>query len=811
MSGLALVATAGAQSVIGSFQGSSDGNNGAYWQDGWEGVAIASSTNISFPQNVVSGYAYSLEYNPHGNTAFGDPNIQVSLSAAQIAALNSGSYLTFTFSVPTAGDTASGTGFQLYNMYVQEGAGGGYGGYHNLISPSGGTTSWSALNTAGAIMFEPTTAGDIYSTNNNQNGQPNFYFYSGEESLFSEVVTINYSSLLTSDSDLEGDTTNGLIIGFQFNQSVGTPMYLNNVVISSGPFGQNAGAPAGEFIVDNFSANGVGPSNPTNEDYFPTNQVYANGQITNVWVDFFGIPATNSWAQGVSPGYAPTAGSLELQWVWNGTLAQYANQMVVWENGANYGLPASVGEPVYTNFSCDIMFPSGATVGSDGTFGAIQFGSYSPNGNGNQGGGQDYFGGANNYVAVAGTNAGVWQHVSIALNANDAAETEGNIGSVVIHGQSGYTASTINGPTTMYIDNVEFSGPSGVVTIPPPTIQMSKTIPALRIFAGSTANTYDRESLVTEDTSQSWINGHYPVSYSFSLLENIPVNIGQTMLELIPTASETPGNTTYNNEYVDYQSSNGLWLVLAPYNASEVVATVEWKTNYPNQNPNQTALTLTNSTIGTWTLTFTGPQAGTLTPPGGSPVGFSIADNTASTDFANPVVANFGLQPNSTAGEGEYEDWGSIKVSGVTGVNESENFTQGTNEMSNGTTPDGAFATSDSAQASSLVLVRSGMDLYWLNWGLPASGYTLVAGTNLLTSPTNWIAPEYFGGYIDQSSPPYSVPAQEGGANWVLLPNYDLPTSSGSYQPNAPAMNLPLAPNAFFILSTNTPNSEPLL
>jgi hypothetical protein len=221
--------TSKAQTVLGSFQGAGDGNNGAYWQDGYEGVAITSSTNVSFAQNVVPGYGYSLEYNPHGNTAFGDPNLQVSLTASQIAAFNADGLLSFTFSVPTAGLTSGS--YQLYNMYVQEGAGGGYGGYHNLISPSGGTTSWSALNSSGLIQF----TGDSASTGNNQNGMPNYYFYSGAEPLFSEVVTINYSSLLTSDSDLENDVADGLILGFQFNQSVGTPMYLNNVEVAPVP------------------------------------------------------------------------------------------------------------------------------------------------------------------------------------------------------------------------------------------------------------------------------------------------------------------------------------------------------------------------------------------------------------------------------------------------------------------------------------------------------------------------------------------------------------------------------------------------
>ncbi len=228
--GLAVCATnTQAQTVIGSFQGSGDGNNGAYWQDGWEGTSINSSTNVSYASGVVPGYAKSLEYNPQGNTSFGNPNLQVGLTASQITAFNADGLLSFTFSVPTMGVTSGY--YHLYDMYVQEGAGGSYGGYHNLIAPSGGTTSWSALNAAGDITF----TGDSASTGNNQSGMPNYYFYGGEEALFSETVTINYSSLLASDSDLENDVADGLVIGFQFQQTTGDPMYLNNVELTPVP------------------------------------------------------------------------------------------------------------------------------------------------------------------------------------------------------------------------------------------------------------------------------------------------------------------------------------------------------------------------------------------------------------------------------------------------------------------------------------------------------------------------------------------------------------------------------------------------
>ena len=38
------------------------------------------------------------------------------------------------------------------------------------------------------------------------------------------------------------------------------------------------------------------------------------------------------------------------------------------------------------------------------------------------------------------------------------------------------------------------------------------------------------------------------------------------------------------NEYIDYQASNGMWMVLGQY-GSGATATVEWKANLANANP----------------------------------------------------------------------------------------------------------------------------------------------------------------------------------------------------------------------------------
>ena len=180
-----------------------------------------------------------------------------------------------------------------------------------------------------------------------------------------------------------------------------------------------------------------------------------------------------------------------------------------------------------------------------------------------------------------------------------------------------------------------------------------------------------------------------------------------------------------------------------------MVATVSWKTNLPSVNAyaagGNVALVYTNTgVVGTWTLQFNSPTTGSVTGPGGGGAhNFTITNLTAATDFANPVVAYFGLQPNSTASEGLYEDWACITVTGVAGTKENEDFTQ---ETTRDITASGYWRNMSATTNSLQIVPVNTLPAYWLNWTLPASGYDVVTGTNLLAVATNntphgWMLP----------------------------------------------------------------------
>ena len=205
------------------------------------------------------------------------------------------------------------------------------------------------------------------------------------------------------------------------------------------------------------------------------------------------------------------------------------------------------------------------------------------------------------------------------LNSGNPSVAAGNIADVIIGEDVGaYVPGGLNGSQILYVDNIKFTGPLTTPVIPQPTLGAPLAAkPGLRIFAGSTVNTYDRQQLYTVDTSQSWVDPGvtYPVKYSYSLQSYNPT-ITQVHLEL------TPGGG--GGQYTDYAGNNLLWMVLSPGPLNgQVVCNVQWKTNAPNSNPGGTAnpygnaLSFTNSTaVGTWSLVFTGTNTGYVSAPG---------------------------------------------------------------------------------------------------------------------------------------------------------------------------------------------------
>jgi hypothetical protein len=733
LGGLAMAAPAAV--VIGSWQN----NSGDGWLNYGNMLSITNTANTNeyrFVSGVVAGYPQSLQVNQNG---FGnDLYIDLTTIPGGKAAFLNNHLISFTFSVPPSGGIYTSGYSQMYSFALNTSV----GGYTNV--------PWSAWT-------------------GNSGSMPNFGYY-GSFAGGSKTVTWDYSGYLALNPAITNSTW--IQITFTGNTGGGAPtnFYMNNVVLS--------GYEAPTIIVDQF--------NPTNNPYAGTNIYAVYDEITNVynlWAGYGGNTAVDPtniiWDSTQNCTNTPNAnansGALKL-------IANFAgnNQFVIWNRGPNNTFamnpPITNGYSLLT-FEFDVKYdPSSQIVTNNGIpiFGHLEWAVV-----------PSYTLAVLGSVEVPATNTG-WMHVTIPLNPLSDSDLL-SISGMIFKQYSGYYGG-MNGQSILWLDNLKFTYTNVPPVVPPPTLAIQKAIPALRIFAGDTASINSREELATVNQSQSWIGGTYPVSYSFTLL-SYPANIGQTHIFLVPVNS-TPGASAYGYNGVDYTATNGLWLVIGP-GGGGVIASVYWKTNLPNANAysagGNTALRITNSTaIGTWTLTFTGPGAGTVTAPGGSPVAFTIADANVATDFANPLVAYFGLQPNQGAGVGQYEDWASISVTGVAGGNINENFTTETSLSA---------AWNNMSQVSTCVQLVTTNTPYWVNWTLPAVNYGLGTAMSILGNTNTsgpWMLPEYYNSYNDGNTIPGQ--ANQGSKAWVLIPSTCLPTVDGS-------QGGVHSPNAFFRLS----------
>jgi glucuronoarabinoxylan endo-1,4-beta-xylanase len=193
-------------------------------------------------------------------------------------------------------------------------------------------------------------------------------------------------------------------------------------------------------VVDSFDPAGTGGNS------------YSGGQITKVWSNWFG-GAFQSLAWDGTSDANDNAGSGSMKITAAFTTSNSANQFEIYD-GPN-GINPALNGTQYTNFQCDVRFAAdSATVTNNGvvTFGYLQFGVIS------SGFGQDYFGGVN--ISAANTN---WVHVSLPINS----VTDTNlaqINDVLIHIYGPYSGSTLVGASTLWVDNIQFSGPGPTTT-----------------------------------------------------------------------------------------------------------------------------------------------------------------------------------------------------------------------------------------------------------------------------------------------------------------------------------------------------------
>jgi len=236
------------------------------------------------------------------------------------------------------------------------------------------------------------------------------------------------------------------------------------------------------------------------------------------------------------------------------------------------------------------------------------------------------------------------------------------------------------------------------------------------------------------------------------------------------------------NQFSDYSTAaNTLRLLITQGTAgvgsnATVVAQVAWKTNLLNANPNNVVVTVTNSTIiGTWTLTFSNAASGALTAPGGSPAAFTINDANIATDFGNPVVYEFGMQPDPTTSIGAYVD-----VTQAQTVNVAPPGVPVNSDLTTGSINTNIWLTASVSQsASALVPVSSAITPWWVYWTTPDIGFALGTKADIGNKTIAWKTPNYYANY-PTNGPTVPLILSQGVLKWELIPAAGLPTVDGT-------------------------------
>jgi hypothetical protein len=310
-----------------------------------------------------------------------------------------------------------------------------------------------------------------------------------------------------------------------------------------------------------------------------------------------------------------------------------------------------------------------------------------------------------------------------------------------------------NNPTTaqtgnFWIDNLILLAP--VILPGPPT--MTPPIPAapgLAVFNATEGNSfYDRNEVIANSTSGlSWI-GNPGAYYSFNLT-GFPQNAAggpEAYMFFVPNSAAEDNGPDWNetNCFIFYMQST----------ATGSAAVLQYKLGDPNGNSGDHTVTFTyvsgpgtvttssnfpqstltsTKLLGSYTLTFTGNDAGNVTMPDGTVGSFDVGNGTLDAAFtegagAYPFLVYLGGQANQASGINQAAVFGSVSSS-ATSLNEDfvadANGSQTLQNWSKGPTH----------YAAGVTLVPTNA-LYWVDWTLPATGYALVDSPSLVNP--NW-------------------------------------------------------------------------
>jgi hypothetical protein len=349
-----------------------------------------------------------------------------------------------------------------------------------------------------------------------------------------------------------------------------------------------------------------------------------------------------------------------------------------------------------------------------------------------------------------------WQHISIPIPStfsfNDAKAPPPN---GTAWGFYNWYPNTPPAYSDFWIDNVQLVG-KGVV--PPPTLTPPvATVQGLNVFASTANNSvWDRQqAMLVASNGLSWVgnaSAAKPVSYSFTISgfpsgPNIAYGtIAYLFLAPNPAAGDNAADWDETNAVTVRVQSTGTgggqmqfqYKVNEPGNQLMVFGNSPY-TNTPGSWDGVTsnyfesgnlAAVQSAQLLGTWTIQFTSSTNGTLIAPDGTTTNFIFPPyNAAYFAESNGFNVYLGMQANVTNALDQAVVYSTFAVSNVPSPLNDNFLTDASLNTSNWNS---SFSTGPGG-----VLIVPSNAAYWLEWTLPATGFSL-AETARLTPPVVW-------------------------------------------------------------------------
>jgi hypothetical protein len=365
--------------------------------------------------------------------------------------------------------------------------------------------------------------------------------------------------------------------------------------------------------------------------------------------------------------------------------------------------------------------------------------------------------GVTNNVPIPSTPG--WQHYAFAID-----PTLANLSSIA--GVMFYNWQNPGAPVHVefWVDNVQLI--ARAVAVPPPTVSLgNKPVPGLAFIAASSGQ-YDRQEIRTVGSNYAWYGASGPVSYSVDVAkigENAPAATGFTLFMHF-----VPGIPNPTDGASDYTEPNVVMWTIANNADGSASSQLRYKTNAPASNGNMFTDGLGGfpggvgnpTPAGTWTITFSQDTNIVITAPTGGAITNLLPPEVVDIfkNYSPNMQINVGGVPGDPSRLGQMAVVTRVKI---TGTPSEPNLDSDFLAQPRDTNVWGIVASSPVG-----VQQIPTNAAYWVNWTLPANGFSLE--TKAALGPGFWNSPAITG--YDQ-----------GGFHHGLLLSSDLPGTNSGY------------------------------